>query len=133
MTKKMTKREMYTALMTAAETQDFSEINLTELKDFAENEIALLDRRAEKAKETAAKKAVEGDELRDIVQSVLTDEYQTIADVTAQIEGDEITVAKVTYRLNALNKAGIADKAEVAVEVPGGKERRVMAYRLAQA
>ena len=53
------------------------------------------------------------DELRDVVQSVLTDELQTIDAILVQISGEEVTKAKVTARLTALVKAGIAEKADV--------------------
>ena len=97
---------------------------------FCEHEIELLDKKAVKAKETAAKKKAAGDELTDAVASVLNDEFQTIADVTAQIEGEDVTNAKVQYRLNALVKAGAAEKAEVTLEGTDGKKaRKVVAYR----
>ena len=86
-----------------------------------------------KAPEKAAEKKVEGDELRDAVKAVLTDEYQVIGDIFPQVadEAGEITTAKVTYRLTALVKAGIAEKAEVKVSGEGEKTRKVMGYRLA--
>ena len=123
MTNKITKKEMYTNIMNLLSDNEA-------IVAFCEHEIELLDKKAVKAKETAAKKKAAGDELTDAVASVLNDEFQTIADVTAQIDGEDVTNAKVQYRLNALVKAGAAEKAEVTLEGTDGKKaRRVVAYR----
>ena len=86
----------------------------------------ILATKADKAKERAAAKKVEGDELREVVRQVLTEEPQTIDDIVLSIEGDDITKAKVTSRLTQLVKAGIAEKEQVVLE----DKRKVMAYRL---
>ena len=123
MTNKITKKEMYTNIMNLLSDNEA-------IVAFCEHEIELLDKKAVKAKETAAKKKAAGDELTDAVASILNDEFQTIADVTAQIEGEDVTNAKVQYRLNALVKAGAAEKAEVTLEGTDGKKaRKVVAYR----
>ena len=123
MANKITKREMYTNIMNLLSDNEA-------IVAFCEHEIELLDKKAVKAKETAAKKKAAGDELTDAVASVLNDEFQTIADVTAQIEGEDVTNAKVQYRLNALVKVGAAEKAEVTLEGTDGKKaRKVVAYR----
>ena len=100
--------------------------------EFCENEIALLDKKAAKAKETAAKKRAAGDNLTDAVRAVLSkEEFEPIADIAARIEGEDVTVSKVTYRLTQLVKNGEAEKAEV--EIAGGegqKKRKIMGYRL---
>ena len=69
---------------------------------------------------------VEGDELRNTVEATLTEEYQTIADIIAQIDDEEISKAKVTARLTSLVKSGIAIKEEAKTE--DGK--KIMVYRL---
>ena len=84
-----------------------------ELVAFLDKQIDGIVAKAEKAKARAAEKRAEGDELRDVVQSVLTDELQTIDAILVQISGEEVTKAKVTARLTALVKAGIAEKADV--------------------
>ncbi len=103
-----------------------------DLIDFCENEIALLEKKAAKAKETAKAKKADTDELTAAVEAALTDEFASIADITARIEGDDVTSAKVAYRLNALVKAGVAEKQEMTV--PGGegqKSRKIQSYRVA--
>lgn len=126
---KITKRFVYEQLITLAET---GTMDLTEeqLKAFAENEIAQLDKKATKAKEKAAEKKAEGDALRDTVESVLTDEFQTVADVSAQIEGEDVTVGKIRNRLSELVRLGMAEKDTVSVDVDGKSVQR-MAYKRA--
>lgn len=124
-TVKITKRDNFTAIAAF-----LAEAGKTEWADVITHEIELLDNKAAKAKATAAKKKVEGDALRDTVQGVLTDELQTIADITAQIDGDDISTAKVQYRLNALVANGIARKEQVVVG-EGESKRKLMSYALA--
>ena len=81
-------------------------------------------KKAEKAKERAATKKAEGDELRAVVKSVLTDEFQAIDDIVAQIAGEDVTKAKVTARLTQLVKAEEAVKEQIKVG-----ERKVMGYK----
>ena len=137
---KITKREMYEALINLATTgnleYDSAEGAVTvtgdALKVFAENEIALLDKKAVKAKERAATKRAEGDALTDAVRAAMsTEEFEPIADIAARIEGEDVTVAKVTYRLTQLVKNGEAEKSELTI--PGGegqKSRKVQGYKL---
>lgn len=128
-TKKITKKDIYEAIAKAMETGE-SPIEPQEIIDFCLKEIAALDRKAEKARENAAKKRKEGDVLTDLVKEALTDEYSIIADIAARIESDEIeiTAAKVQYRLNQLIQMGEAEKADVSVGETGSK-RTLKGYR----
>lgn len=137
---KTTKREMYEALINlgtngslAYETEDGTvEVPAEALVEFATNEIALLDKKALKAKERAAEKRAKGDELTDAIRGVLTDEFQTIADIAAQVEGEDVTVAKVSYRLTQLTKNGESERTEMTIPASeGGKARKVVAFKLA--
>lgn len=129
--KKMTKRAVYEALIAVADGATITDyIDADELKAFAENEIALMDKKSIRAKEKAAEKKAEGDALREAVQAALTDDYQTVADVSEQIEGEDVTVGKIRNRLSELVRLGVAEKATVAVEVDGKTANR-MAYKLA--
>lgn len=135
---KITKRNMYEALVNfansgaltfATEEGDYVVSN-EELAAFAENEIALLDKKAVKAKERAATKKAGVDELAEAVYATLGEEFEAIADIAARIEGEDVTVAKVTYRLTQLVDAGKAEKTELTI--PGGegvKARKVKGYR----
>ena len=123
--KKITKKENFTKIIGI-----LIDAGCEDLAEVIEHEIELLDNKAAKAKATAAKKKAEGDALRDAVQAVLTDEFQTIADITAKVEGEDVSAAKVQYRLNALVGAGIAVKEQVTVG-EGESRRKLMAYRIA--
>ena len=137
---KMTKRNVYEALINYATSGAMAyidgdttvEVSAEALQAFAENEISLLDKKAVKAKERAATKRAEGDELTAVVRQVMsTEEFEPIADIAARIEGEDVTVAKVQYRLTQLVKAGEAEKEQITV--PGGegqKARKIMAYKL---
>ena len=135
---KITKREMFEAIKGLAESgalhmADFNEgISDEAVADFCANEIALLDKKAVKAKERAATKKAEGDELTEAVRAAMSaEEFEPIADIAARIEGEDVTVAKVQYRLTQLVKNGEAEKEQITV--PGGegqKARKIMAYKL---
>lgn len=115
----MTKKEMYTLI---AETC----VDNAEIVEFCGAEIARLEAKAEKAKAKAAEKKAAGDELYAAVVSVLTSEPQTAEAVLAQLEGDELTVAKIRARLSQAVKNGVANKESVKIE---GKAK--MCYTIA--
>ena len=121
---KMTKKEMFAEIKTLL-------ADRADVVEFCDKEIALLDKKAAKAKETAAKKRAEGDELMEAVfAAVSADKFEPIAEIAARIDGPDVTVAKVTYRLTQLAKAGKIEKTEVTI--PGGdgaKARKVVAYK----
>ena len=133
---KITKREMFEALVAYANACDMDvEINDTAITSadfvaFATKEIEQLDKKAVKAKERAAAKRAEGDALTEMVLNALTADFQTAADVAAQIEDEEATVAKVSYRLGALVKEGKAVKEDVKVD-RDGKKAVLKGYKLA--
>lgn len=135
---KMTKRNVYTALMNYADTGVMSfdtdegtvTIDTAALREFAENELVLLDKRATRAKETAAKKRAEGDALTDAVAQALTSEFETTADIAARIEGEDISLNKVVYRLNQLVANGVAEKTDMKIPATETtKARTVKAFR----
>lgn len=129
MEKKVTKRDILTAIAalisTDAEVQ-VGEVIVTgeDVAEYVNKTIEQLDNKAAKAKERAAEKKTEGDELRNAVEAALTDEFQTIDSITAAIDGEDVTKSKVTARLTALVKAGLAHKEQIKLE----DGRKVMAY-----
>lgn len=134
---KLTKKNIYDALINFANSgamectigEEKHTITSEELFNFATNEKAQLEKKNVAARKRAADKAA-ADELLNAVASVLTDEFQTIAEVTDRIEGADVTTAKIQYRLNSLVKAGEAEKQEMKVTGADGKKRIVMGYRL---
>lgn len=134
----ITKKAMYGALVNfanggelIAQTKDGEVVvTMDQLKAFAEKEIEHLDNKAAKAKETAAKKRAEADELQEAVAAALGTEFEPIAVIAGRIEGEDVTVSKVTYRLTQLVKNGVAEKQEIAVPTgEGNKTRKIMGYR----
>ena len=120
---KITEREMYTMISELLEGNE-------DVVAFCEKKIAALDKKAENAKVKAAEKKAAGDELRARVEGALTDEWQTIAEVVAALDDEEVTASKVTYRLNALVDLGVAVKDET--KIPSdGKTRVVKVFKLA--
>ena len=97
--------------------------------DYAVNEQNHLADKAAKAKAKAAEKRAEGDALQDAVLAALGDEFEPIAVIAERVDGEDVTVAKVTYRLGALVKAGKAEKAEIKVNAEGEKTRKIMGYK----
>lgn len=122
----MTKKEILNALMDGT-------LDRETLVAYCEKELASLEHKAEKAKERAAAKREAGDELQNLVASVLTPDFAGREDITARVQetDPEATVGKVGYRLTALVKAGIAQKAEAMVADAEGKNKKVTVYALA--
>lgn len=128
---KVTKKNMFEGMIAYFEGAE-TELTEAQFIQFCKSQIADLDKKAAKAKERAAAKRAEGDELTDAVQNALTDEFQTIADIIAVVaEADpEATAAKITARLTKLVKANAVEKEQVTV-TDGDKKKKAMAYRLA--
>ena len=124
MAKKITKRDYYEMLKEIVLNANVE--GTTELVEFIDKQVSLIDSKAEKAKARNAEKKANGDELREAVQNVLTNEFQTIDAIVSQIEGEEITKAKITARLTSLVKNGIAEK----TDVKDDEGRKLKAYKL---
>lgn len=125
--KKITKRDNFVTIAGI-----LADAGYDTLAEVMNHEIELLDNKAAKAKANAAKKKVEGDALTDAVKAALTDELTTIADITEKVEFDgEVSVAKVQYRLNALEKSGKARKEQITVG-EGTSKRKLMAFAIAE-
>ena len=126
---KITKREKYVALVEFLKTVEANEMFV----ELCEGEIVAIDKKAAKAKENAAAKKSEGDELMAQVREALTGEFRVIADIAADVAevNPDATVSRVTYRLTKLVESGCAEKTDVTVPgVDGGKNRKVKAFRL---
>lgn len=130
MEKKLTKKDYYAALRTMVEGIEMvGDIPADEVLAFIDKTVEQIDTKAARAKEKAAEKKTEGDELRAAVEAILTDELQTIDAITAQVESEDVTKSKVTARLTQLVKTDIARKEQVKDE----SGRKVMAYALKDA
>ena len=132
MEKKITKREVLAGVANGVQTGDYNGITVEDIVAFCENEIALLDKKAIKAKERAAEKKAAGDELTVAVKAALTAEVATrdvIAAKVAETFGEDATIAKVGYRLTQLVKNGeaVSEDGKIA-GVDGQKARTVKGY-----
>ena len=124
MAEKMTKAMWFEEIKAVVEASDYERKD--EAVEFIDKQLELIASKAEKARERAAKTKAEGDELREAVRAVLTDEFQTIDDIVAQVAEEGVTKAKVTARLTQLVKAEMAEKDQIKAD----DGRKVMAYRL---
>ena len=106
---KMTKTQMFDRI--AEVCADYADI-----VEFCDAEKAKLAAKAEKAKARAAEKKAIGDELYATVVSVLTNEPQSREAVFAQIEGEDLTVAKIRARLSQGVKNEVLVKETVKVD-----------------
>ena len=123
-TEKLTDRKIYAAIAEGT----LEDLDPDVIAEWAEKKIGQLDRKAAKAKEAAAAKKAEGDALTEAVLASLTTEFESIAEIASRIEGDDVTLSKVSYRLNAAFKAGKIEKGEIVLTGEKGK-RKVVAYR----
>lgn len=123
---KYTDKEIYTAIVEGT----FEDLDVDTIVAWAQKKIASIENKAAKAKERAAAKKAEGDELGATVVAAVGDEFESIADIAARIDGPDVTIAKVSYRLNAAAKAGTLEKGTVTLEGETGK-RTVVAYKRA--
>lgn len=125
-TEKITKKayfEMLKDIVAATDTADKDN-----LLAFIDTNIAQLDAKAAKAKEKAAEKKVEGDELREKIVACLTTEPKDIATILDEVGDEELTRAKVTARLAQLINLGTATK-EVTKTADG---KKATVYKLAE-
>lgn len=132
---KITKREMFEAIKKTFETGS-CEFEADVVIAFCDKEIAALDAKSAKAKERAAAKKAEADVLMGLVESALTEDYQTIADIAAIVaeEDADASTSKVTYRLTKLVEAGVAEKSQITIPATETtKARKVQGYRIASA
>ena len=112
-TEKITKRDMYEAIIGAMKTGEIKYAP-DEVIAFCQNEIELLDKKAAKAKERAAAKSAENDEIMDKVRDFLSpNDFMPIADVVKAIGDPDLTAAKVQYRLRKLAEARLRSPLQV--------------------
>ena len=130
---KITKKMHYENLIAYIRGED-TITSESDMIDFCLAQIADLDKKSAKAKERAEKKKAEADVLTDLVYSVMTDEFQTGAEIATAVlaqlpEDTDVTAAKVTARITKLVNAAAVVKEQVTVEVEGKKSKK-MAYRI---
>ena len=130
MENRITKMDKYKMIEDILATVDND--NAEMLIEFVKAEKAALANKAAKAKERAAEKKTEIDELGNAVLSVLTSEPMTRDEVFALVDNSDetVSVAKVGARLTRLVELGKVEKTEVKATSASGKKTTRMAYSL---
>lgn len=128
---KITKAQKYAMIEDILGNVDGDNIDM--LIEFVQGEQAALARKATKAKEKAAEKKTEIDDLGNAVLGVLNGTPKTRDEVFALVEdfSNDVSVAKVSARLTKLVDAGLVVKTEVKAVTASGKKTTRMAYALA--
>ena len=128
---KVSKRDYLTAIIEAMHTGEIK-YDPNDVIAFCEHEIELLDKKTAKAKERAAAKRAEGDELTEQIYDVLSsDEFMTIPEIVKALGDEDVSAQKASYRLRSLVEANRAEKTEITVAGSnGGKASKRVAYRL---
>lgn len=125
MTDKKTARDFYEEIKAAM-------VDNTDVVAFCDKQLAALDTRAAKAKEYAAKKKAAGDELAEVVKAAMSaTEFEPIATIAARIEGPDVTIGKVQYRLTKLVESGVAERGEIVIPATEDtKKRTIKGFKL---
>lgn len=125
---KITKLDNFVAI------RDFlTEQGRDDLADVMAHEIELLDHRATKARERAAAKREEVDELTTrIFETLNADNFMVINDIMNALVADypEITPRKIATRLARLHTNGNIVKEYVTVPDAEGKNRKILGYKV---
>ena len=132
--KKITKRDHSDAIISlaaAARSADLGTYDYDALIEFAKNEIALLDKKAESAKARAEKAHVQGDEMRDTIYSILpTDEFVSLGEIAKALGDEDVTPQKISARLGQLVKLNKVERGEISVPATEtSKARKLTGYR----
>lgn len=113
-------------------TFDIENISYKSLHEFIDKELEILENKTAAAKKRAEEKREKGDELRERILNLLSDEPMIINDITVALDDVEVSTAMVTNRLGQLVKLGLVEKVSVTVPVADtGKSRKLNAYKVA--
>lgn len=120
----MTERDFYTEMKELHSDRE-------DIVELCDRKLVSLNNRNNKARARAAERRAAGDELTAVVREVLSpDTFEPIAAILERIEGEDLTASKIVYRVNALVRAGEAEKSEISIKDENGKARKIMGYRL---
>lgn len=113
MADKITKRDYYNVLRDLVENTEFtedSEINTSNLLEFIDHEVELMNQRAAKSKLYQMEHKAENDAMTNMIYTILSNSEtpMTIADLTNKIA--DATPQKIIYRLGQLFKNGYVAK-----------------------
>jgi hypothetical protein len=122
----MTKKNYIETIKSYLETNTLpAETSIDDLIKFCCDELDRLEKKAAVRKETP--KAID-DELTAALREALTEEFESIKDITERLNREDATISKVTFRLNALATNGEAEKSDMTVTTDG-KKRTIKSFR----
>ena len=127
-TTKLVKRDYYNAVIVAAENGvDFGTITAEQMKEFAEHEVELLDKKKESAKANPNSKTTANDELREKILNKLGENPNRLYTITDMQKEFDFLEGKSNQSVSALVKP-MVDNDEVEKVV----EKRRSYFRIAQ-
>ena len=127
-TTKLTKRDFYNALVAMAENgADFGTITAEQMKEFAEHEVELLDKKKASAKANPNSKTTANDELREKILNKLAENPNRLYTITDMQKEFDFLEGKSNQSVSALVKP-MVDNGEVEKVV----EKRRSYFRIAQ-
>jgi esterase/lipase len=96
----------------------------TDIQNYCDSAKAQIVKKNERARERAAEKRAEGDELTTAIRSVITDTLQSVDEITANVAIENVTKNKVIARLGQMVRAGEIMKEQFKAE----DGRKLMGY-----
>lgn len=130
MADKITDKKIYEEIIAAVAGERSLNLDPEMVSTWAQRKISQIDNKAERARETAAAKRADPDELTNDLLHALTDDYSTIGDIATRLSYPT-RVAKIAYRLNNLSKdptSGV-EKGKVVLNTNEGRNCHLVAYR----
>lgn len=120
MSKRLTKKECFEIIKEMA-----IEDGNKEIYDFAVNQIKVIENKAARDRKKTIEKQ-KNDKIKDIVYSVLTENYRILDNIIDSIDDKNITKAMIVARLNKLVEEDLVEKEEIRIE---GFQRKLVGYR----
>ena len=135
-TQKITKRTILAQIDEIVEfivAEEFDlDVDVDAIRNYIENEILLLDKKAAQSKARHDQERAKGDELRDRVYALIKPEVQVLNDLLTALNDNEVSQQKVTARISQLVKMGKVVREEVVIPATAStKARKITGYRLA--
>lgn len=118
---KITKKDILAAIRVLVEDQNLEipirdvTVVTSDILNYVDTTVAQIDAKNAKARERAAEKRAEGDDLANKIADALTDEYQSIPALIEKLNIEDLTPGKVTARLAQLVKANKCHKSKIKV------------------
>lgn len=131
--KKISDKEFFENVISIMTTGEAT-LDPQEMIEKAQQKIASIERKAERAKELRAEKRAAGDELLELVKACLTNDWNIAANIAAEISektGETFSRQKISARLTKLVKDGFAVESDMILTKENGKKNTAKSYKLA--